>query len=221
MALSVITLLRRAIRRMHQVGIRQTFREFRRRLLLRHAADPFDAIHGTDTASGVPLWRLALSHRDAAEGVGYLTRSEDRICRALEGIPRQATLVDLGCGKGRVLIVAHELGFARIVGVEFAPQLARIAGENLRLTGTPAEVVEQSAADFDLPSGLLAIYLYNPFGVGVFQAVMNRLQQHKGPLWISYLNADSCPGCRQLLEKAFGPPSRMEENDCFWGPVIR
>ena len=54
--------------------------------------------------------------------------------RALEQIPgpERYALVDLGCGKGRVLAVASELPFRRVVGVELSPILARAARRNAR-----------------------------------------------------------------------------------------
>ena len=40
--------------------------------------------------------------------------------------------VDMGSGKGRALLVASELPFAKIVGVELSQELHQIAEENVR-----------------------------------------------------------------------------------------
>jgi histone methylation protein DOT1 len=44
----------------------------------------------------------------------------------------QFTFVDLGSGKGRVLLMASDYPFKRIIGVEFMPELHRVAQENIR-----------------------------------------------------------------------------------------
>jgi hypothetical protein len=75
------------------------------------------------------------------------------------------TFIDLGSGKGRVLLMAAAYGFKRIIGVEFMPELHRVAEENIRKytehrteapsdhlcgTGTPAcaaEMVRDEGTD--------------------------------------------------------------------------
>jgi len=42
------------------------------------------------------------------------------------------TLIDLGSGKGRVLLMASDYPFKRIIGVEFMPELHRVAEGNIR-----------------------------------------------------------------------------------------
>jgi hypothetical protein len=44
----------------------------------------------------------------------------------------QFTFIDLGSGKGRVLLMASAYPFKRIIGVEFMPELHRVAQENIR-----------------------------------------------------------------------------------------
>lgn len=48
-------------------------------------------------------------------------------------IPKGKVLVDIGSGKGRVLLVASEFGFREARGIEFSPKLCAIAKENLEI----------------------------------------------------------------------------------------
>lgn len=41
--------------------------------------------------------------------------------------------VDIGCGKGRVLLYAADWDFNRIVGIDFSPELAEIARRNVEI----------------------------------------------------------------------------------------
>ena len=44
---------------------------------------------------------------------------------------REFTFVDIGCGKGRVVVMALLHGFRRVVELRFAPLVARIAQANV------------------------------------------------------------------------------------------
>jgi len=78
------------------------------------------------------------------------------------------TFVDVGCGKGRVLMLAALQGFDTIIGIEFAPLICQIAEQNLARFSSrrPAKwsVVNADATAIDLPSDApLLIYCFNPF----------------------------------------------------------
>ncbi|MGC2743011.1 MAG: hypothetical protein WA672_07470 [Candidatus Angelobacter sp.] len=114
----------------------------------------------------------------------------EQIMQALPIDFQEFTFVDLGSGKGRVLLMAAPYGFKRIVGVEFMPEWHRIAVENIGKFAIeqksfveqaiiaeqkPASVIEslcKDARDFDLPAGPLVVYLFNPFPEPVLAAVL-------------------------------------------------
>jgi SAM-dependent methyltransferase len=79
------------------------------------------------------------------------------------------TFVDLGCGKGRPLLVATEFPSKDIVGVELSPKLSDIARKNaarfakLYPNRTKVRIVTGNAAEFPIPPGDVVIFLYNPF----------------------------------------------------------
>ncbi|MGA9882407.1 MAG: class I SAM-dependent methyltransferase [Candidatus Acidiferrales bacterium] len=89
--------------------------------------------------------------------------------------PSGLCFVDLGCGKGRTLILAARRGFKRVIGVEFSPGLVAIARKNLKRTGLDAEVVDEDAGQYRLPDDNLVIYMYNPFGSAVMITVIRSL----------------------------------------------
>jgi SAM-dependent methyltransferase len=96
---------------------------------------------------------------------------------------RDFTFVDLGSGKGRVLLMAAPYGFKKIIGVEFMPEWHRAAEENIRKFSAahpgsrPIESLCVDARDFEFPDGPLVVYLFNPFPEPVFVAVMERLRE--------------------------------------------
>jgi hypothetical protein len=96
------------------------------------------------------------------------------------------TFIDLGSGKGRVLLMAAAYGFKRIIGVEFMPEWHRVAEENIRkytascfTENRPAAAIENlcmDARDFEFPTGPLVVYMFNPFPEPVLAAVLERLR---------------------------------------------
>jgi hypothetical protein len=93
------------------------------------------------------------------------------------------TFVDYGAGKGRALLLASGYPFAKIIGVEFSPELVEIARKNLRsYTGaiqecTNVEVHCLDAVEFPIPDGPVVLYFYNPFEEPVLVRVIERIGQ--------------------------------------------
>ena len=95
---------------------------------------PFDIEHGTDTSGFVAVADLdQLKHEAArARSLPY-AGSQPSIVRAVLATLQPLelfTFVDLGCGKGRPLLVASEYPFREIIGVELSASLAKIAQRN-------------------------------------------------------------------------------------------
>jgi SAM-dependent methyltransferase len=151
---------------------------FARRTLRHTRRDAFDATLGTDTSSEVSLWRLKISSDNAKFGVKYQTLDPSLFLSALKMVPddpEDLTFIDLGCGKGRTLILAGKCGFKRVIGVEFSPDLSAIARANISKVGVCAEIVETDVAQFTYPNDNLLIYMYNPFGESVMRSVIQTL----------------------------------------------
>jgi SAM-dependent methyltransferase len=101
----------------------------------------------------------------------------------------QFTFVDLGCGKGRALLLAEEYDFKKIVGVDFAANFARIASRNAAIVGSARiTVVHGDVREFDFPAGRLVVFLYNPFSAEITRSVMQRLISHPDTFYIAYVN---------------------------------
>ncbi len=96
---------------------------------------------------------------------------------------RPASFVDLGCGKGKALLIAHDMLERRgrsvqVVGVEHHPGLAVVAERNLwRRTGSLGDVRVGDAGTVDLDdvADPMIAFLYNPFTGPVLGDVATRL----------------------------------------------
>jgi cyclopropane fatty-acyl-phospholipid synthase-like methyltransferase len=93
------------------------------------------------------------------------------------------TLIDMGSGKGRVLFVAAEYPFRKVMGVEFSNALHDDAVANLkrykfsRRRCGDIEPVHADAREFEFPDDNLVIYLFNPFGPEVMERMLANLER--------------------------------------------
>jgi SAM-dependent methyltransferase len=156
-------------------------------LLLTYRPDrdrSFDKRYGTDTGDRVPTANLGIADDAIREQAILYLPSPERVTRwMLETLRidyREYSFVDLGCGKGRVLLVASTYPFQRIIGVEISPELSRIARENAaRFTAKRSEidVLTIDATTMHFPATNLVLHMYHPFGPELMRVVLGRLQE--------------------------------------------
>jgi len=110
----------------------------------------------------------------------------------------QTTFVDIGAGMGRAVLLAAELPFRQVVGVELHPALVRVARRNLShwrragRTRSSVRMVAGDAVDFAFPPGPCVAFLFNPFGAVVMRrwlrATVSAFANRSGELDILYIN---------------------------------
>jgi SAM-dependent methyltransferase len=147
----------------------------------------FDRRFDTDTAGRVPPEQLGIADSAVREQAVLYLPSPTRVTRwMLDNIGvdhREFSFVDLGCGKGRVLLVASEYPFQRVVGVEISAELSDIARKNItRYRPTTRrcrdlEVENTDATTFDFPETNLLLHLYHPFEPAITSAVLSHLER--------------------------------------------
>lgn len=133
-----------------------------------HRTHPFDAAYGVDTSGLLAADATGADPVLAAHSSPYAGSQPSIVRHVLQLLPdrERYAFVDLGCGKGRPLLVASSLGFARLLGVEMSEQLAAVARANAAtLAASPRIEVEVGDATAIAPPGPRAVYfLYHPFG---------------------------------------------------------
>lgn len=150
----------------------------------------FDRRLGTDTGGRVETASLGIADAERQEQAILYLPSPARVTRwMLDNVGvahRGFTFVDLGCGKGRVVLVAARYPFRRVLGVDISEELLEIARRNVQIVD-PArrcadiEVVNADATTIDLPETDLWLHLYHPFDTEVTAMVLRKLQQSRTP----------------------------------------
>ncbi len=143
-------------------------------------ARAFDAALGLDTGGTVYLYDLTIASANAPLGVSYIASRPHQFRNAMACLDIDlagATFIDLGSGKGRVLMMAAQYPFARIIGVEFAAELHEVCQNNLAKFGDPRISSWHGDAEaFDFPATALVVYMNNPFDRPLVERIARRIE---------------------------------------------
>lgn len=193
---------------------------------------PIDRTLGTDTSGTVAADQLS-DHPDIVSHAVLYAGSQPSVMRqALATLPDVggATFIDLGCGKGRGLVVASELPFARVIGVDMSEPLVAIARRNASIVRRqcparpPIDAIVGDASRFALPSGDLVIYLYHPFDATLMTHVVSgidaALAAEPRRLFVVYCNpvAGHCFDASPRLTRCFAETIPYSVEDRGFGP---
>jgi len=144
----------------------------------------FDAAFQVETDRIREIGTLDIESANAKYAVRYEPSPVDLVQRALGQLridPRSFTFVDFGAGKGRVLLLAAQWGFGRVIGVEFCEELVLQAQENIARfsdthpVGGTMSVVCMDAVGFDIPETPVVCYFFNPFDATVLEKVVENI----------------------------------------------
>jgi len=171
----------------------------------------FDLRYSTDTIGRVAKEALpGSSGYSATKARAFL-----ELMRKLD-LPRGVGFVDLGSGKGRVLMLAALAGFERIIGVEYSERLCEIARTNLRRfvhkTGVNAqiEVIQSDVINFRFSPEQSIFFLYNPFGKEALDLMLENLSDSLAecfrPVWLIY----NTPVYEESFTRRFGRGQSFE-----------
>jgi len=179
---------------------------------------PFDEEFGVRTSGLVAGRHLKSGHRHDRHATAYYGVApsvfQSLVKRWQRSRPAAAmeefSFLDVGAGMGRAVLLAAELPFRQVLGVELNPTLARIAQRNLtvwRASGrarAPMRVVCGDAVEFSLPAGPCLAFLFNPFGAPVMRRLLmawsKALAGRPAPLDILYVNNEQ----ESVLERQAG-----------------
>jgi SAM-dependent methyltransferase len=185
----------------------------------------FDAFHAVDTYGPVPEPMLKISGQNGAHSgrYGYDPTPWNALPRVLRlaSLPTQGfTFVDMGCGKGRVLLSALQNPFARIVGVDFSPHLCHVARNNLFAARflcrqcADATVICADAVTYPIPDGPVMFFFYNPFSYELMEKVLanivnSYLASRRAIYLIFYATSSQIPLISEFLQRRSGVRQRV------------
>jgi SAM-dependent methyltransferase len=150
----------------------------------------FDLLHGTDTRLAVVKNSYTETPAGFENGTFYtpswtseIKASFEFLRNLLGGEFDKYAFVDVGCGKGKVMLVWQYLLNknsieAAVYGVEYSHALSNIAKSNfLKMFGKECDLIVADAASIDLSrfGRKLIVYMYNPFHGETLERFLTKL----------------------------------------------
>lgn len=171
-----------------------------------YIAHPFDVAHGVRTSGLVAGRHLVTDNSHSRHATACYAVAPSVFQAILRRWRRTkpaarltgTTFIDIGAGMGRAVLLASEMPFAEVLGVEMHPTLVRIARRNLALwkhagrAVAPARILHADATGIAFPSTPTALFLFNPFGAVVMRKLLRAgaraFAGRPGQLDILYVN---------------------------------
>jgi len=195
-------------------GFRSSLRGVLRPAVRKYVPSDFDLEHGVDTAGIVRISEMEITSPNYVHGIFYKASHPDGFHGILHRLDlpwQRFHFIDVGSGKGLVLMLAADYPFHRITGVEFGANLHRIAQKNItafsrsRKITVPIESICADAATYRYPSDPLVLYFYDPFELPVLRRVIETLRSsyraHKREIIVIYHNAPRTSVLSEMLNR--------------------
>jgi SAM-dependent methyltransferase len=176
-----------------------TLEHYAKKSVLDFQATMFDLMHHVETGGAILVRDLQTDSPNRKFGFKYQGTPPwtfHKIMKQLALPWEQFSFIDIGSGKGRVVLLASDLPFRRIVGVEFSSDLTDIARRNLRTYRSSSQrcsnldLLCADAAAYEFPDEPLLIYFSNPFDASIMQAMLSNiessLRRKPRPAWMIY-----------------------------------
>jgi SAM-dependent methyltransferase len=165
----------------------------------------FDVRYGVDTQGRIEVEDLHVTGHAPTDRCWYEPSSPKHVAFATGLVPGPLaawSFVDVGSGKGRVVLAAMAHPFHSVVGVELVPELHAIAEANVSRYRGPrrcrsVELICGDATSFALPKGDVVVFFYNSFRGDLLRRLLDHLE-------------DSCRHSSRRLVFVYSNPTEPE-----------
>lgn len=151
---------------------------------MKYLSGPLAETDMTDSESRYDkLLKINTSGRDDTRSDEYRYPYEPTPYSVLERIAESGlfgendTVLDYGCGKGRVGIFLSHRTRAKSIGIEYDERILLCAQENKRSSGIGdrAEFILSRAEEYAVPDNVSRCYFFNPFSAELLHKVLARI----------------------------------------------
>jgi SAM-dependent methyltransferase len=163
-----------------------------------------------------------LAHAKRYQPSGFL--SVVRVLRLVRHRYPTETFIDLGCGAGRVLVLASCTGFRSLIGVDIDPGLLESARANFDTfrrrfrVKSQLELQNVSASRFQIPHVDSSIFLFNPFDPVVMEQFMEFNRERMQAVQVTFVCIN--PRVGEVLER-FGFQAVCEWPHAEFARIVR
>lgn len=93
----------------------------------------------------------------------------------MKNFSEKDSILDVGCGKGRMLVFFKKYSFAKVDGLEYSNELVEIAKSNMSKLNLDCRIYQGNAKEWDKYGNYNVFYLFNPFNGSTMEGFINKL----------------------------------------------
>ena len=106
----------------------------------------------------------------------------EKLLTAFRNFSDHNSIVDLGCGKGRVMVVAAHFGFTYITGIDFAKELCKKAEANMEkvqreFPGLKWKIICNDVLNYNISSSDCVFFMFNPFTKDILEKFLQKTEE--------------------------------------------
>jgi len=140
--------------------------------------------------------------------------------------PLENSLIDVGSGKGRIMVVAAHYGFKNIIGVDFAKELCVSAEKNInkikpQFPGTTFNIYCKDILNYTINAGDKVFFLFNPFNKEIMEKFLEKIDQsvneHPRTIYFIYANPQQE---EVLLQKGYKEVFKIKKLRLLEGVIL-
>jgi SAM-dependent methyltransferase len=141
--------------------------------------------YGIKTFVPAKLTNLTITNADITKSSPYEAVNYFMLEKLLTEFRKSSSatsIVDLGCGKGRAMVVAAYFGFTHITGVDFAKELCGEASANMKITEGKItdikwKVIHANVLDYSISPDNSVFFMFNPFVEETLVSFLDKLEE--------------------------------------------
>jgi len=140
--------------------------------------------YGISTFAPVALNKLRIINGDTSKASPYEAANYyllEKLFTEFRKLSKADSLIDLGCGKGRVLVVAAHFDFKNITGIDFATELCEEASANMKKVNQKSpqlqwKIINDNVANYNISPADSVFFMFNPFTDEIIEKFLKKLE---------------------------------------------
>jgi 16S rRNA G966 N2-methylase RsmD len=186
--------------------------------------------YNINTIKPVSLEALTIEDGDISKSSPYEALNYYILETLLENFrklfPIENSLIDVGSGKGRVMVVAAHYGFKNITGVDFARELCAVAEKNMnkikpKFPGTTFHIYCKDILNYEINAGDKVFFLFNPFNKEIMEKFLEKIdrsvKENQRTIYFIYANPQQK---EVLLQKGYKEVFRIKKLRLLEGVIL-
>ena len=186
--------------------------------------------YNINTIKPVSLEALSIAEGDISKSSPYEALNYYILENLLENFrklfPREKSIIDIGSGKGRVMVAAAHYGFNDITGVDFARELCASAERNInkikaQFPDTTFNIYCKDILNYTIDKSDKVFFLYNPFNREIMEKLVEKIdrsvKEHSRTICFIYANPQQK---EVLLQKGYKEVFRIKKLRLLEGVIL-